>query len=350
MATLKDIAAKANVSQATVSRVLNSDSTLIVTEETRDKIMSVAKELGYRTLRQRKKREDGRKESSKIKAPLPEQKEKRIGVAQMFDLQEQMEDIYYFKLKNAVDEACYEKKWTMVMLYRGENNKFIKNDDFPLDGIIAIGRFSQEEIDSFHAYTDNIVFLDSSPDEQKYYSIVPNYHLAVRLMFRHFEERQRYKVAYLGGVNTFGDHKTLITDARFYYYKSSMMHKARYDEDLVIDCEMNSKSSYEKVLEFLDSHEKACLPDAIFVASDAAAFGLMKALAERDIKVPEDMGVLTFNNTSFSEFSNPPLSSIEVFMKESAEATVACMQTLWAGNTVPLKITVPCKLIDRGSL
>lgn len=351
MATLKDIASKVKVSQTTVSRVLNGDATLNVTEETREKVLTAAKELGYTTVRQRRNKRNKINETERKRDEIqPEREERRIGIAQMFELQEQMEDIYYFKLKNTVDEVCYEKKWTMVMLYRGAEKTFVKNDDFPLDGIIAIGRFSQEEIDSFHCYTDNVVFLDSSPDEEKYYSIVPNYHLAVRQMFQYFEKKGRNRIAYLGSVNTFGDRKTLKTDARFYYYKNSMMNNEKYEETLVIDCEMNSRSSYEKMLEYLNKHERAEYPDGIFAASDAAAPGLMKALGERGIKVPEEMGIITFNNTSFSEFSNPPLTSIEVFMRESVEATVKCMEDLWKGSKVPLKITIPCKVIDRGSV
>ena len=48
MATLKDIASLANVSIATVSRVLNQDPTLAVTEQTRHRILTAADELGYK--------------------------------------------------------------------------------------------------------------------------------------------------------------------------------------------------------------------------------------------------------------------------------------------------------------
>ena len=127
MATLKDIAKKVNVSQATVSRVLNGDPTLTVTEETREKVLLAARELGYRTVRQRystrnhKAQASGKKSLSSETPP-----ERRIGIAQMFDIQEQMEDIYYFKLKNTVDEICFEKKWSTVMLYRDKEKNSSK--------------------------------------------------------------------------------------------------------------------------------------------------------------------------------------------------------------------------------
>lgn len=352
MTTLKDIANMAGVSQATVSRVLNGDPTLTVTEDTREKVLLAARELNYKTVGQRYSHQK-KPAASKTVHGLPDtdaEQGRRIGIAQMFDIQEQMEDIYYYKLKNIVDEVCFSKSWTTVMLYRNNEKKFIKSSELPLDGIIAIGRFTPSEISSFHEYTENIVFLDSSPDALKYYSIVPNYHLAIRQMLSCFREKGRSRIAYLGSVFTFGDTKDLKMDPRFYYYKNSLQNQGSYDEDLVIDCEMNSRSSYKEMLRYLDTHQPSEYPDGIFAASDAAAPGLVKALWERDIQIPDQMGIITFNNTSFSEFSNPPLTSIEVFMKESVQATATSLDMLWKKEGIPLKITVPCSLVDRGSV
>ena len=353
MATLKDIAEKVKVSQSTVSRVLNGDPNLNVSDETRENIVTVACELGYKTVSQRyskRQGDTGKKTSVEEMTESQNLPERRIGIAQMFEMQEQMEDIYYIMLKNRLDEACFEKKWTTVMLYRDEKKRFTKNDDHPIDGLIAIGRFSPEEIQDFHQYTDNIVFLDSSPDDMKYYSIVPNYHLAIREVLQCFEAKGKERIAYLGSVDTLGDDKKLTMDPRYYYYKNTLNNQNRFDESLVIDCEMNSRSSCQKVLEYLDSHTPEEYPDAIFASSDAVAPGLVKALHEREILLPGQIGVITFNNTSFSEFSNPPLSSVEVYMRESVESTVMCMELLWKKNSLPKKIIVPCSLVDRGSV
>ena len=59
MATLKDIAEKVKVSQSTVSRVLNGDPNLNVSDETRENIVTVACELGYKTVSQRYSKRQG---------------------------------------------------------------------------------------------------------------------------------------------------------------------------------------------------------------------------------------------------------------------------------------------------
>ena len=96
MATLKDIAALAGVSSATASRVLNQDPSLSVTEQTRQRVLDAARELGYRTVQQR---------YQAVKIPentgdqaQPENAEKRIGIAQMFETEQLLEDIYYMLL------------------------------------------------------------------------------------------------------------------------------------------------------------------------------------------------------------------------------------------------------------
>lgn len=343
MATLKEIAHIAGVSSATVSRVLNQDPALSVTEKTRERVLQTAKELGYRTVQQRYQAALASKEEEKQETP-----EKRIGIAQMFEKEQLLEDIYYMILKNILDQVCFERRWSTVMLFHNEKGHFVKNDDLPLDGIVAIGRFTQGEIEDFHCYTENLIFLDSSPDEEKYYSIVPNYQLAVRQVLNYFWDRGYERVAYLGSVYTFGPKKELSMDPRFYYYKNSLLERGTFDQALVLDCEMNSKSSYTVVKEYLEQGK--ALPEVIFAASDVVAPGLLKALREYRVRVPDDIGVITFNNTSLSQLAEPPLTSVEVFLQENADVAAICMELLWQKKIHPKQIIISCRLEERGSV
>ena len=115
MATLKDIASKAGVSQSTVSRILNNDQTLNVTDQTRQKVLEVAQELNYRSLSQRYNRGNSQSE---------EEKNICIGVAQMLQMEELQDDIYYLLMKNMLDSECFEKGWTTIPLYRDETGRF----------------------------------------------------------------------------------------------------------------------------------------------------------------------------------------------------------------------------------
>lgn len=340
MATLKDIAQKAGVSQGTVSRILNEDRTLNVTAETRENVIRIATELGYRSVVQRY--QDKMNQSKKSK------KKVTIGIAQMFEMQELQDDIYYMMLKNLVDAECFSHGWNTVSLYRDSAQKFVKNNDVSLDGIVAIGRFTTKEIKSFEVYTKNIVFIDSSPDEMKYDSIVPNYHMAIRLTLDHFEEMGYTKVAYIGAINTYNRIKKLSMDPRFYYYKNTMLAKHLYDEELIIDCEMNSRSSYEAMNGFLEKHKRP--PVALFISSDAAVAGILNALREHGFTIPGDCNIVSYNNTALSENCTPPLDSIEVYLNETAKEALVALERLWNEERIPRKVVIPCSLIVRESV
>jgi LacI family transcriptional regulator len=111
---------------------------------------------------------------------------------------------------------------------------------------------------------------------------------------------------------------------------------------------MNATSGYQAMSKYIKEHGGA--PEAIFVSSDAVSPGIVKAVKEAGLSIPGDVNIVTFNNTGFSEFSNPPLSSIEVFMRESAGAAVMCMYLLKRNYNHPKKIVIPCDLVDRDSV
>lgn len=345
MATLKDIAAKAGVSQGTVSRILNGDSTLNVAAETRENVNRIATELGYRSMSQRHK---NNKPQEKESAGKGNAGTVTVGIVQMFEMQQLQDDIYYMMLKNMADAECFANGWNTVTMYRDAAGNFVKNSDTKLDGIIAIGRFTTEEIKSFEKYTANIVFIDSSPDERKYYSIVPNYHMAIRMVMQHFEKNGYDKMAYAGAVYTYNGVKKLTMDPRYYYYKNSMLDRNLFDERLVINCEMNSRSSYEAMNSYLNENKRP--PKAMFISSDATAAGILKAIREHGFSVPGDCNIVTYNNTAFSESSTPPLDSIEVYLRESAKEAAFALMRLWGMEKVPRKIVIPCGLVVRGSV
>lgn len=336
MATLKDIAIEAGVSQGTVSRILNEDSTLNVAPETRENVWAIANRIGYKTVTQRYHKKELTTNSD----------DKRIGVALQLEMDQMQEDIYYLVMHNNLEKECFARGYATVAIRKDASGHYTKLEDTELDGIIAIGRFTKDEIQDFRQYTKNIVFLDSSPDESRYFSIVPNFHMAVRQVLNSFFKNGFEEIAFVGAVTTFNPAGEVINDPRYYYYRNSLSARELYKEDLVIDCEMNSRSSYEKFKEFLNTHE---VPKAIFISSDAAASGVLKALNEAGVSVPEDCSIITYNNTAFSYTANPPLDSIEVYIKENVISSIWCMQQLWDGAHAK-KIVVPCELITRGSV
>ena len=130
MATIKDIAKGAGVSIATVSRVLNLDETLNVSEETRKKVMEIAEELNYVPVKERK---------NKIKNYT-------IGIVYWYTEIQELNDPYFLSIRMAVEKKCNEEK----IKFKPIDFQKIINEGTreyrDLDGILAIGIFEEEEI------------------------------------------------------------------------------------------------------------------------------------------------------------------------------------------------------------
>ena len=118
MATIKDIAEKAGVSIATVSRVLNYDETLNVQDETRKRIFEVAEQLDYQV-------KDKKKRKRKLK----------IGVLYSYSLEEELEDTYYLSVRVAIEKKLAEEGYKKYRINSGDT----KEDLSVLDGIICLG-------------------------------------------------------------------------------------------------------------------------------------------------------------------------------------------------------------------
>lgn len=334
MATLKEIANAVGVSVGTVSRVLNNDSSISVGDETKIKIFKVAEQMQYKTLKQRKNKENVYK--------------LRVGIVEMYNLSEQLEDPYYLLLRSAVDKECFENEIEVVNLYKNEDNyKFIGTES--ISGIIAIGKFDKKEINSLSEISDNIVFLDSSPDDINYDSVKINFELGINMALNHLLNLGHKEIGYIGSFKTLDDYKNKSYDKRLFYYKEFMISKGLYNEKYVIDTnDVTSMDGYTSTKEFLKNNTN--IPTSFFVGTDTIATGVMRALYENNIRVPEDISIIGFNDLIASQHSIPPLTTVRVHIEHLANASVdLILERILKDRKYSKKVIIPSELVERKS-
>lgn len=336
MATLKDIAAATGISVSTISRVLNRDETFSVTAQTQEKIFAAARQLGYTPVRTRTKQES------------PASARQRIGIAQMFEMEQVLQDPYYLYMKTALEEECFARGIETTNLFRDGRGTFVCQGESRLDGIFAIGSFTTQEIQSFAAYTSQLVFVDSAPDDERYFATVPNFHLGLRQALRRLLEAGHRRIGFVGSHYTLQETRNLKLDARLYYFRNILQDRGIYDESYVLDCEMNAASGYDALCRALDRWPKP--PTALFLSSDAIANGVLRALDQHGYSVPGDMSLIAFNDTPISQNTTPPLSSVRVLQHELAVAALTAMELCQRGVQYPVKTVVPCVYVERDSV
>ena len=338
MATLKELADRTGYSPATISRILSGDPALSVTPEARRKVLEEAGRLNYTATRSRR----GRTPKGVL----------RVGVAEMLTPVQQLEDPYYLYLSGFVRQGCLDKKYTCLTLEsRGE--VFLPPEGEGLDGIVAIGLFTPAQIESLSALTPNVVFLDSSPFESRFDSVVRGYELGISLALEHLTQLGHRRIGFIGPAYKLDDRRQRAPEVRRQLFLRLMDGHGLLDRGLMVDCPMEAEAAAQAVETFLRS---GFLPPTAFLcANEEVAIGALRALREAGLSVPGDLSVVSFNDTPRSALVDPPLTSVSTHVEEMARTALrllgerACPQGREPVRTLPLKVVVPPALVVRRS-
>jgi DNA-binding LacI/PurR family transcriptional regulator len=319
MPTIKDVAKKANVSVATVSRVINN--TGYVNEETRQIVLKAIKELEY--IPNELARSLFKKQSKIIGLIVP-----HLSTYFFAELIEALEDSlasrgYKLMIFNAKDEIEREKRYMQVF------------NQYNIDGIILAAHSTQ-----YKDYLDlkiPIITIDHTIDEVVP-SVTSDNELGARLAAQKFVDTGCKKVIHLQGPsflltvqNRNKGFKDVITKAGIELHTVDLAFV---------------KPDFNLIYNFIGHYEDI---DGIFCSSDVLALHALRALHKLGKRVPEDVQVIGFDNIELCELVTPNLStvdqSIELIAEEAASTLINIINKK---ETVPHKV-VPIKLIERES-
>ncbi|MGE5633163.1 MAG: LacI family DNA-binding transcriptional regulator [Caulobacteraceae bacterium] len=331
MATLKDIAKLAGVSLATVSRVLNHDTSLNVTEETRKRVFEVAEELQYKTVRQRNRKLD---------------KGIKIGVIHWYSQKEELGDPYYLSVAKGIEKECFRRKIEIITIFNN-GDRYITNEMNDLDGVIAIGKFSREAVEEFSGYSENIVFVDYTPNDRKYDSVVVEFRRSVMDVMEYLVKLGHSRIGFIGGREYIGKNKEPLEDDRERTYSEFMKAKGLYNPDDVYIGRFTTEDAFNLMKKAI---LKDSLPTAFFVASDSMAMGAIQALYESNINVPNDVSIVGFNDIPTSRYLIPPLSTVRVYTEFMGVTAIGLLlERINENRKIPKKVVLPSELIIRES-
>lgn len=322
MATIRDIAEKAGVSTATVSRVLNYDPTMSVSNETRKRIFEIAEELSY------EKRTARRGENG------------RIALISWRTQEEELNDLYYMSIRLGIEQRCEQLNLGLVRIFKNSIDDLCK-DNF--QGMILLGAYSQTEIASFKDITPHIVFVDCLlTDEDAFDYVVIDHQLATRRVIDYFIEKGHKDIGYIGG------NSASAYDSRRSTFKAYLAEKGLLRDDYVYSGRFIVTDGYELMKKAIADHGDH-LPTAFFVGNDSMAIGCLRALHENKIDVPERVNIIGLNDISLSQFMSPPLSTVKVHTELMGETAVDLLMESLNGRTVAKKVVVATELKIRQS-
>ncbi|WP_409298431.1 LacI family DNA-binding transcriptional regulator [Peribacillus sp. SCS-26] len=334
--TIKDIAKEANVAPSTVSRVI-ADSPKI-TEKTKKKVRKVMDQLGYYPNFHARNLANRATKSIGIVMPVSAQRGNHFFQNPFF--QDVIKGIGAFA--NAADYSLY--------ITTGETDEEIYDDVIKMvkgkrvDGIILLYSSEEDPVIKFLTGQSFPFVLVGRPPEDigRKITFVDNDNYAVsRELTEYLLSLGHERIAFIGGKK-----KLIVTQNRLNGFQDALaLAGITIPDSYIKHTDFIMDGGKKAVTELLDVRDR---PTALFVTDDILALGILNALHERGIIVPEEMNVVSFNNLFFSEFTSPPLTTVEVHIYQLGYEAARCVVDLIEEeNSSPKCITVPTEIIPR---
>ncbi|MFT8887308.1 MAG: LacI family DNA-binding transcriptional regulator [Ethanoligenens sp.] len=319
MPTIKEIAKRANVSLATVSRVVNLDDTMAVSPETRRLILEIAHQMGYVPPKRRK---------SKSHTPLT------IGVA---DWKITRADWGNYRISTLTSMAQTVNPLLDVGFVR-----LSERDTRRVDGVIALGSFSHAEIDRLHALSFHIVFVNADQDDYDHDQIIIDFQVGMRQLAAYLvQEKCMSAIGYIGGV--YDSPEIHIGHHRLAQFEHCLQDCGVYRPELVHVGEMTDESGYRLMGQFIQDGN---LPEAMLLGNDAVAEGALRAVDEAGLSIPEDLAVVLYNDIETLKPEHPNYTTIKMYPDFVWQTAIELLfDRILGRRSQTMKIIIPTRLL-----
>lgn len=319
------------VSKVTVSKALNDKEG--VSEALRQEIKAKALELGY--------------QMNVFAKALKTKQTYNIGIL-IPERFIQSDDTYYFKIYSKLVKGFSDINYNALMEIL--NSQAEENLDLPkmyvqnkIDGIIIMGQCQKEYLNLFTKTDIPVIFFDFYDPDIKVDSIVVDNFQAGEDITNLLCKNGHTEIGFVGNIYA----TSSIKDRFLGYYSALIENNLKINYDYVIsdrDASGNLFKDYQIKMPKM-------LPSAFVCNNDQVAYFLIKRLEELDLHVPDDISIVTFDNTIYSNFSSVSLTSVDNNVDELVKICIKAMtKKITKPEKIYDKILVKPRIIERSSI
>ena len=332
--TIKDVAALAGVSPSTVSRTCKNNPS--ISEETKERVRKAMAELGY--------------EPNFQASNLASQNSRTIGIILPASAKEVYENSFYLEAIQGISHYCNGRQY-MTTIVTGQDEAEILNAvrsmsrSGKVDGFIIL--YSKKEdpvidylfnegllyilIGKATQYTNQTIYIDN--DNLR----------AGREAAEYLYQLGHRRIAYLGSDSSL----MFSADRKAGYQLALASHQLPVRPEYCVEVKNVSENNEEAIRGLLMQKDR---PTAILVSDDILAVSLERVCLENHLAIPEDLSIISFNNSLFARLTSPQLTSIDIGAGQlGSEAASQIINHIENPNLLATKIIVPHHLIERDS-
>jgi LacI family transcriptional regulator len=318
--TLKDVASRVGVHPSTVSRVLRGKENLKISAETRDKIVEAVKELNY----------------------IPDFTARALRMKKSFTIGLIVPDIlnpYFARIARKIEQLGFEQKYTVIVCNTDEDqekeilflNQLIARG---VDGIIlAPVQESKDHILDLIKKEIPLVLIDRIFDDVKSDAVITNNEESVIEADCYLAKLGHTRIAFVRGQKDIYTIKNRLVG-----YKEGLKKcNIEFREEYLVGEGFEYEDGYEAMQKLIDLPE---LPTAIISSGgDLVTVGVIKAIMEKQLKIPEDISIIAFFDSIYTPILITPLTTISHFRKKiGQEAFQLLMDQINSNVKIPPRV------------
>lgn len=307
--TIDEIARLAGVSKTTVSRVLNNRPD--VNRDTRQRILALMAERDY--------------QPNAFATAISSQKSRNIGLIIPHEADYIFMNPFFVEVLRGISTVIDEHRYSLLVSLAHTQDYLVAFKQKKVDGFLVLspGELHHGIINAL-ARADAPFVSTSRLEQEEGLAYVDVDNVAGgRVAVEHLLDLGHRRIAYVG--------KPSLTSSRdrLAGYKEAIGARGiAFDEALIVVAEGSSeRHGYDAVQRLL---RRVAMPTAIFFANDLLAIGALKALAERQVRVPHQVSLVGFDGVPMAEFVSPPLTTVRqpAFEKgaRAAELLLQCLE------------------------
>jgi LacI family transcriptional regulator len=311
---MRDVAERAGLSVSTVSHVINN--TRVVSDESRQRVMSAMEELGYRP--------------NALARSLRRRKTNTLGM-----IVPDSANPFFAEVARAIEDASFAQNYSVILCNsEGDLEKQQAYTNVLIDnrvaGILFVAAgISTELVNDLERRRVPLVVVDREVPGVEVDTVMTNHAQGGSLATQHLINLGHRRIACIAGNSEVSPSAERLKG----YRRSLEDNNLAHDERLVVKGDFQYESGYEATTRLLALEDP---PSAVFACNDLMAVGCISAARQLGLRVPDELSVVGFDDVRLASFTNPPLTTIAQPIAEIGElATKMLLERLLDLDTPP---------------
>ena len=333
----REIAAAAGVSISTVSRVLNNVGNVTISHDVKERVRRAAIHLGYPV------EQTEQLEQSTYKA-------EHIVLFINPVTQNASRDPFSSDIMAGVETECRQRSIHVshiILEASAASTAFALEQitDSDNDGFIFLGTDNHLLLEQVCALHDTVVLINAEHEDLPIDTFLPDNDRGARSAVRYLLQHGHRKILHATDLL-----RPTIRRRHDAYRAVLEAANIPYEPDLVLNIgEVGLDTAYTHMKAFLAGPHPAFT--AVFAANDATAIGIVRAIQEAGLSVPQDISVIGFDDSAFAAFLQPPLTTMRVEREELGRLAVRrLLERKQEPGLTPIRVELRSRLIERQSV